>query len=212
MTASRRSPNWANSSEGIRTFKFVNRYQRQDGAYVTLSWTAVPDDRFIHAVGRDITADREAAEALRRTELALQQAQKMETIGKLTGGVAHDFNNLLQVISGNLATARVGRGGQRAGRAAPGECACRRQPRREAGEPVAGIRPPAGARAEDDQDRTAYHRHGRHVAAQPGRSHRDRDGCFGRSVEYIRRSRRRSRTRSSISPSTRATPWTTRAS
>jgi PAS domain S-box-containing protein len=89
-------------SEGVRTFKFVNRHQRQDGAYVTLSWTAVPDDRFIHAVGRDITADREAADALRRTELALQQAQKMETIGKLTGGVAHDFNNLLQVISGNL--------------------------------------------------------------------------------------------------------------
>jgi PAS domain S-box-containing protein len=89
-------------SEGVRTFKFVNRHQRQDGAYVTLSWTAVPDDRFIHAVGRDITADREAADALRRAELALQQAQKMETIGKLTGGVAHDFNNLLQVISGNL--------------------------------------------------------------------------------------------------------------
>lgn len=92
----------AELSEGVRTFKFVNRYQRHDGSYVTLSWTAVPDERFIHAVGRDITADREAAEALRRTELALQQSQKMETIGKLTGGVAHDFNNLLQVISGNL--------------------------------------------------------------------------------------------------------------
>ncbi|MGF6820579.1 PAS domain S-box-containing protein [Paraburkholderia atlantica] len=53
-------------------------------------------------ITRDITERMEASRMLEDTRKALFQSQKMEAVGKLTGGVAHDFNNVLQILRGNL--------------------------------------------------------------------------------------------------------------
>ena len=87
-------------NEGLRV--------RKDG---TTFWAHVIVDAIRNDLGeligfakvtRDMTERRQAAEALAQANAALSQAQKMEALGKLTGGVAHDFNNLLAVASNGM--------------------------------------------------------------------------------------------------------------
>jgi PAS domain S-box-containing protein len=90
--------------------QFLSRHRRKDGQTyaVEISITWDPQSRNYYVFTRD-RSEREQAQAVQLDlERQLQQSQKVQALGQLTGGVAHDFNNILAAILGysNLALER----------------------------------------------------------------------------------------------------------
>ncbi|ALP53337.1 hypothetical protein Tel_09320 [Candidatus Tenderia electrophaga] len=79
-------------------------HRRKDGTQFPVEVCAkhlwLGTDEFHVAFVRDITERKRAEEEKNTLEAQLAQAQKLESIGRLAGGVAHDFNNMLSVIIG----------------------------------------------------------------------------------------------------------------
>ncbi|HOW63791.1 MAG TPA: ATP-binding protein [Candidatus Paceibacterota bacterium] len=101
---------WAELYQGRakHLFEWKARRPRDDFRFdveVAARATRWKNQDMIVAVVRDITERKYAECKHRELEQQLMQAQKLESIGRLAGGVAHDFNNMLQTILGNAALA-----------------------------------------------------------------------------------------------------------
>src|SRR5690606_1796063 len=110
---------------GVPLFTLYNRYRTKDGSYRWFGWRSISlvDRQLVYAVARDVTAEKEAEQALealaerleatlaaeregkeiqRSLQRQLMIADRMASVGTLAAGTAHEINNPLTYVTTNL--------------------------------------------------------------------------------------------------------------
>ncbi len=116
---------WANLEERTKMIEILEKqgrvkdfettFRRKSGEIrdvsISMEVIELTGQQYILGLTHDITEHKRAKEEQEKLEAQLFQAQKMESVGRLAGGVAHDFNNMLSVIIGQaeMAIDQVGR-------------------------------------------------------------------------------------------------------